>query len=84
MEHGRLVEFVTSNGVPKRHIVPMRLFAGRGDEALGELLNLDWKLSGIPKPCALLYPEAAPALRYTTALCTGWRGHFRPAGKCRA
>ena len=40
LEHGRLVEFVSSNHTTKRHIVPMRLLAGRGDEALGELMSL--------------------------------------------
>ena len=39
LEHGRLVEFVSSNHITKRHIVPMRLLAGRGDEALGELMS---------------------------------------------
>ena len=74
MEHGRLVEFVISDGGTKRHIVPMRLLAGRGDEALGELLSLGLETvrrhQGHVLSCI---QEATPAVRYTTALCTGWQ-----------
>ena len=56
LEHGRLVEFVTSDGSTKRHIVPMRLFAGRGEEALGELLSLGLETGPPPpKPGTLIH-----------------------------
>lgn len=76
MEYGRLVEFVTSDGGTKRHIVPMRLFAGRGDEALGELLSLGLETVRRHQRHVLSYiQEATPAVRYTTALCTGWQNN---------
>lgn len=74
LEHGRLVEFVTSDGSTKRHIVPMRLFAGRGEEALGELLSLGLETVRHHQSKVISYiQEATPADRYAAALCTGWQ-----------
>jgi putative DNA primase/helicase len=74
LEYGRLVEFITSDGVAKRHIIPMRLFAGRGEEALGELLSLGLETCRRHQGHVLSYiQEARPEVRYTTALCTGWQ-----------
>jgi putative DNA primase/helicase len=73
LEHGRLVEFTSSNDLTKRHALPMRLFAGRGDEALGELLSLGLETCRPLQAHVLQYIQGAdPAERYTAALSTGW------------
>jgi putative DNA primase/helicase len=74
LEHGRLVEFVSSNHTTKRHIVPMRLLAGRGDEALGELMSLGLETVRRHHSDILVYvQESHPKERWTAALSTGWQ-----------
>jgi putative DNA primase/helicase len=74
IEHGRLVEFVTSNFSSKKHILPMRLFAGRGDEALGELLSLGLETVRRYHSDILVYiQESRPKERWAAALTTGWQ-----------
>ena len=74
LEHGRLVEFITSNWSTKKHILPMRLFAGRGDEALGELLSLGLETVRRHHSDILVYiQESRPQERWDAALTTGWQ-----------
>ena len=73
LEHGRLVEFTSNSGHKKRHILPMRLFSGRGDEALGELLSLGLVTARRWHPHVLEYVQGVnPQERYAAALSTGW------------
>ena len=73
LEHGRLVKFTTSRGADRYHILPMRLFAGRGEEALGELLSLGLETVRRHHVDILQYiQESRPTEHWTAALRTGW------------
>ena len=75
LEHGRLIEFTSTSGHKKRHILPMRLFAGRGDEALGELLSLGLATSRKLQSHILEHIQGlSPQEYYAAALSTGWHG----------
>ena len=73
-EYGWLVEFTSRNGRQKRCAIPARWFAGRGDEALGELLALGLDIThGKQRALVLEYiATSRPEKRFAAALSTGW------------
>ena len=72
-EYGSLVEFTSRNGRQKRWAIPARYFAGRGDEALGELLALGLEVVHKGRALVLEYiASARPEKRFAAALSTGW------------
>jgi putative DNA primase/helicase len=72
-EYGKLLVFRSACGKEKKWAMPMKLLAGRGEEALAALLNDGLSLSHRERSLVLEYiAETKPEARLSCATTTGW------------